>query len=437
MTLNSIKGFVGLQSLIFAEVLCGQRMKISHKNNRSHFFRALREGFYFYSSLLAVFFFFSFTIPLLFSFIPTLAASSTGELEEIKHDEGIVIGTGIIVGENISEARNSAINSGFLKGVENYLIGKLGLKSVADNLQMLDEEILSRAKDGIQDYQIVSEFQTGRYVKVLMKVRVNRALLDKSLESLGFLESDNPKADVLFMVSEKQSDFPPAYWWHEPFSQISLTQTELSLIRLFEDKGFRVINKSFYAPGEDYDDSMLRMHLSNEDAVKWGKIFSADMVITGGANLYGDSWASIFLKALRVNDGLVLAQGYREAALADNHEDERTAVGLAIDSWARDMISYVLNGIEPAKGSINTIEIVLEGLTDYRGFIDFKQFLSTNFPEIRFLLEKRLKKESITLSLNLSTNSNTLAKKIQNLPDKPFSCEIDDLNEQGFTLTIK
>jgi len=412
-------------------------MKISHKSNRSNFFRALREGFYFYSSLLAIFFFFSFTIPLLFSFIPTLAASSIEELEEIKPDEGIVIGTGIIVGENISEARNSAINSGFLKGVENYLIGKLGLHSVADNLQMLDEEILSRAKDGIQDYQIVSEFQTDRYVKVLMKIRVNRALLDKGLESLGFLESDNPKANVLFMVSEKQSDLPPVYWWHEPFSQISLTQTEVSLIRLFEDKGFRVINKSFYAPGEDYDDSMLRMHLSNEDAVKWGKIFSADMVIAGDANLYGDSWASIFLKALRVNDGLVLAQGYREAVLGDNHEDERTAVGLAIDSWARDMISYVLNGIEPAKGSINTIEIVLEGLTDYRGFIDFKHFLSTNFPEIRFLLEKRLKKESITLSLNLSTNSNTLAKKIQNLPDKPFSCEIDNLNEQGFTLTIK
>jgi len=368
-----------------------------------------------------MFFLFSFTIPLLLSFIPALVASSTEELEEIKPDEGTVIGTGIIVSGNISEARNSAINCGFLRGVENYLIGKLGLHSVADNLQMLDEEILSRAKDDIQDYQIVSEFQTDRYVKVLMKVRVNRALLDKRLESLGFLESD----------------FPPVYWWHEPFSQISLTQTELSLIRLFEDKGFRVINKSFYAPGEDYDDSMLRMHLSNEDAVKWGKIFSADIVITGDANLYGESWASIFLKALRVNDGLVLAQGYREAVLADNHEGERTAVGLAIDSWARDMISYVLHGVGPAERSINNIEIVLEGLTDYKGFIEFKEFLRTNFPEIRFLLEKRLKKESITLSLNLSTNSNALAKKIQNLSDKPFSCEIDNINEQGFTLTIK
>lgn len=412
-------------------------MNISHQNNRSNFFRPLREGFYFYSSLLGMFFLFSFTIPLLFSFIPALVASSTEELEEIKPDEGTVIGTGIIVSGNISEARNSAINSAFLRGVENYLIGKLGLHSVADNLQMLDEEILSRAKDDIQDYQIVSEFQTDRYVKVLMKVRVNRALLDKRLESLGFLESDKPKASVLFMVSEKQSDFPPVYWWHEPFSQISLTQTELSLIRLFEDKGFRVINKSFYAPGEDYDDSMLRMHLSNEDAVKWGKIFSADIVITGDANLYGESWASIFLKALRVNDGLVLAQGYREAVLADNHEGERTAVGLAIDSWARDMISYVLHGVGPAERSINNIEIVLEGLTDYKGFIEFKEFLRTNFPEIRFLLEKRLKKESITLSLNLSTNSNALAKKIQNLSDKPFSCEIDNINEQGFTLTIK
>lgn len=412
-------------------------MKIAHKNNKSNFFRSLRKGPVFHSFLAALCFFLSFAIPLLFCLIPTLEASRTAELMEVKPDEGIVIGTGFIYRENISAARNSAIDNGFLKGVENYLIEKLGAKSVADNFEVLDEEILSRAKDDVQDYQIVSELQTDKYVKVLMKLRVNRAVLDKTLESLGFLESDSLKADVLFMVSEKQDDFPPVYWWYEPFSQISLTQTELSLIRLFERKGFHVINKSFYAPGEDYDESMLQMNLANEDAVKWGEIFSADVVVTGSANLDGESWASIFLKALRVNDGLVLAQGYREAVLADNHADERTAVGLAIDSWAQDMISYIIDGVQTPKGSINTIEIIVEGLGDYKEFIDFKEFLKSNFPEIRFLLEKRIKKESVTLSLDLSATSKELAKKLKNVADKPFLCEIDRINEHGFALILK
>ena len=412
-------------------------MHINSKYKKLNIFRPLREGFSFINFSIALCFLLFFSLPLLFSSTPFVEAGLTKGSGETATDEGIVIGTGIIIGKNISHARNRAINNAFLKGIETYLVRKLGLQDVADNFQMLDEEVLSRVKEDIQDYQIVSEFQTDRYVKILMKVRVNKSLLDQNLESLGLLESDHAKASVLFLVSEKQAGFPPVYWWYEPFSQVSLTQTELSLIRLFEGKGFRVINKSFFTPGEDYDDDMLRVTLSNEDAVKWGKLFSANIVIAGDANLYSESWASIFLKALRVDDGAILAQGYREAVLGDNHNDERSPVGLAIDSWAGDMISYIIKGAEPVKKLANNIDIVLKGLKNYKGFIVVKKFLKESFPEIKFVLEKSFKKDAIRLDVKVNTDSKLFAKRMKEFPEKPYSCEIDKINEQGFTLTLQ
>ena len=98
----------------------------------------------------------------------------------------VFTGTGTILDENIALARDEAISQAFAKAIEEYLIERLGSEGMANNFQRLDEEILSQAKEVIQDYQIISEFRTGKYVKVLMKVRVNEAVLDEKLREMGF-----------------------------------------------------------------------------------------------------------------------------------------------------------------------------------------------------------------------------------------------------------
>ncbi|MBE9594841.1 MAG: hypothetical protein IMF19_15325, partial [Proteobacteria bacterium] len=152
-------------------------------------------------------------------------------------DERIVTGTGIIVNENVALARNKAISQAFLKAIEGFLIQRLGSQGMANNFQLLDEEILSTTKEDIQDYQIISEFSTDRYVKVLMKVRVNKAILEKKLEKIQFSEIDTIQISVLFLVSEKKEGSSAIYWWGDPANQASLTQTELFLSQAFENTG--------------------------------------------------------------------------------------------------------------------------------------------------------------------------------------------------------
>ena len=376
-------------------------------------------------------FFLSMTINLL------IKDSLAQEIKDTIIDERIVTGTGIIVNENVALARNEAISQAFSKAIEEYLVQRLGSQGMANNFQRLDEEILSKTKEEIQDYQIISEFSTDKYVKVLMKVRVNKAILKKKLEKIEFREIDTIQIDVLFLVSEKREDFPAIYWWGNPADQTSLTQTELFLSRVFEDRGFRVINRSFFPPEESYDESMLNLPLTNEAAVKWGQLLSAQIVIAGEANLYGTSTASVFFKAIKVMDGTVVAQRYRERTLNSNLTDDQSAIELAINSWANDMISYIIEAAKPTQKAINQIIIIIKGLKSLSEFLHFKEFLRTNFSEIKSVLERRLKRGSVEVSVRVKGDPKELAEKVLNHPKRPFSFEINELNDQGFTLVIR
>jgi len=357
--------------------------------------------------------------------------------KEATDDKKILTGTGAIVDENIALARNEALSEAFVKAIEEYLIQRIGSQGVANNFQRLDEEILSRTQEAIQDYQIISEFRTERHVRVLVKVRVNEAVLEQKLKKMGLLEAETVQIAVLFMVSEKKEGFSTTYWWGDPSRPASITQTELSLSRVFEERGFRVINRSFFPPEEAYDEGMLSLTLSDEQVAKWGKLLSAQIVIAGEANLYGSSRALVSLKAIKVTDGTIIGQGYREGVSDSTTGGEESAIGLAITSWANDMIPHLMGGLEPTQKIINRIIVIVNGLNSYGDFLLFKDFLKKNFPKITSVLERRLAKDSVTFGVEIEGGSTGLAEKLLDHPRTPFSIEIYDLSDQGFTVVVR
>ncbi|MFO8165923.1 MAG: hypothetical protein R6T98_15490 [Desulfatiglandales bacterium] len=392
---------------------------------------------YFFNTV-GVFLYIGIFLSLLFMAISIFDKNSLAqEKTDVIADERIVAGTGKIVNANIALARNEAISQAFLKAVEEYLFQTLGRQDIADNFQQLDEEILSQTKEEIQDYQIISEFTTDKYVKILMKVRVDKAMLEKKLQNMKIREVDAVQISVLFLVSEKKEDLSAIYWWGDPTNQTSLTQTELYLSKVFEDKGFRVINRSFFPPEESHDESMYHLTLTNEAAVKWGKLLSAQIVITGQANLYETSKPSIFFKALKVADGTVIAASYREGMLNSDIAHEQNAMELTINNWANDMIPRIIEAAKPTQTDVNQIFVTIKGIRGYGEFLHFKEFLRNNVPEIQSVLERRLKRDSVKVSVKVKEDSKGLAEKLLNHPKKPFSFEINDVSDQGFTLVIR
>ena len=368
------------------------------------------------------------------AFFPASKPAFAQETREPINEERIVTGTGRIVDENIVHARNEAISQAFSRAVEEYLVQRLGPQAMANNFQRVYEEILSRAKEQIQDYQIITEFKTNRYVRLLIKARVNTAVLETMLETMGLRERGTIQIDVLFMVSEKGKGSSASGWWTDPSGHTSLSLTELLLSQVFEDRGFRVINRSFFPPEESYDEGMLQISLTDEDAVKWGNLLSAQVVITGEATMSGQSRASVYLKAIRVKDGTTIAQGFREGKPSSAQGEEKSPMKLAINDWAQDMVPYILEAFKPAEEVVNQIIIILRGLKSYKELHAIKEFFTANFPEIKSVIERRLQPESITVSIQLQGDSQGLAKRVSNHPKRPFLFDTSEVSDQGFTV---
>jgi hypothetical protein len=368
---------------------------------------------------------------------PFIEATSAQQKATASSGEGILTGTGTIVDENIALARNEAISEAFVKAIEEYLIQRIGSQGMANNFQRLDEEILSKPKEAVQDYQIISEFRTERYVRVLVKVRVSEVVLEQKLKQLGLLEVETAQVPVLFMVSEKREGYSSTYWWGDPSRPAAITQTELSLSRVFEERGFRVINRSYFPPEGSYDEGMLNLALTDEQLVKWGELFSAQIVVAGEAILYGPSRASVFLRGIKVAEGMVIAQGYRGGIVDSTEQRDKSPIGIAITNWANEMIPHLMEGLEPAQRIVNRLIVIVRGLQSYGDFLLFKDFLRNNFPKITSVLERRLTKEAVTLGVETEGGSTKLAENLLEHPKRPFPFEIYDLNDQGFTVVVQ
>jgi hypothetical protein len=346
----------------------------------------------------------------------------------------IATGTGLIVGDNVAQARDEAIFQAFSMAVEEYLVQRLGPQVMANNFQRLYEAILSKPKEHIQDYEVITEFTTDTYVRMLVKARVNTAVLGAVLEDMGMRERGEIQIDALFLVAEKSGGSSASGWWTDPSAHTSLTLAEIFLSRVFEDRGFRVINRSFFPPEESYDEGMLQIPMSDENAVKWGRLLSAQVVITGEATISDESRASVFLKAIRVADGMTIAQGFRAGKPRGSQGEEESALEVAISAWVNDMVPYIVEAFKPGKAPVNEIMITLKGLESYKELYDIKEFFRSNFPEIESVIEQRLKREFVRVSFKLQGDSRILARRALNHPNKPFVFDIREVSDQGFTV---
>lgn len=136
-------------------------------------------------------------------------------------------------------------------------------------------------------------------------------------------------------------------------------------------------------------------------------------------------------------DGTVIVQGYREGILDSNQREDKSAIELAINSWAHDMISDIINAFKPAQNVINRIIVMIKGLKTYREFRDFKEFLRKDFPEIRSVLDRSLKRDLVKVAVEVEGGSKRLAEKVRSHPKKPLSFEINEVSDQGFTVVLR
>ena len=336
----------------------------------------------------------------------------------------LAVGTAPLRDGNLSAARKQALADGLRKGVEEYLLRRLGGEAVAGGLSRFVRDLVPAARDEIANYNMIAEEEVGgeSYV-VLVRVRVNEQTLESTLEQAGFLRREGPPVKVLLMVSQHVSGSGgPAYWWKEPGSGEGLLPVELFLNRAFEELGFSLASRTMKAPEGGDAEALLNADLTLEEASEWGRLCSAEVVVFGSCVQSGDL-VSIHLRAVDAASASVLAEQGAQASLSPDLEGpERTRKGIerAVKSAAPPLADRIREAFQPVESDPERLQLTLQGIGSFTLLQQFTRFLRDGVPGVESVTQTRFKGDTVTFSIGYREGVDRFLDSMLNRPELPF-----------------
>ncbi len=365
--------------------------------------------------------------------LPRISSAETerpGEGREIA-----AIGAGSITGGNLAQAKNQAISAALLKGVEIYLLNLLGNQGMAQNFERIIEEILPNAREAIENFHILAENSTAREYRVLLQIKVNREIIAGKLKDKGIALGETSAVKVLFMVLETIGE-QKSYWWNDIDAYAVMSATELALNRSFQEKGFDPVNRAANPPEANAFSRTTGSEPSMEDALVWGRLLSADVVVFGLSNVTEDGRISVNLKALDVAKGGQIceetASQETAAELGDREKIFEALQKIVIPLSAR-FYDCIVKGLENKKEEASRFVVTVAGLRTFKQFMTFKEFLLNAVPGVTSVMPGRIQGNSVTASIQCTGGKEKFLSEVLNHTKLPFPLHLTR-SEEGSTI---
>ena len=328
-----------------------------------------------------------------------LSQAETGD--NLEKNELLSIGASTVVGGNSAAAKKRAITQALMKGVEDYIARLLGSRGVVNNFERLTEEIIPGAKEEIENFHILAEHQADGKYKVLIKLRVNDEIIGEKLRSAGVLLTDPPVIKVLFLVSgAREGD--TSYWWKDAESFQDLSAVELTFHKIFQDRGFNPINRISSPPDLESLSNLTSPTLTDEDILKWGSLFSADVVVCGQSQIINKKELSLTIRAFDVHQGLQICQESRvepiEAASTDSEQIIETLQG-PVNRIAATLCPCIIRAVASEHGETHRLEVMLAGTSSPKQFWVFRDFLRDEVVGVKSVIPSRIRGSSVSATV--------------------------------------
>jgi len=352
--------------------------------------------------------------------------------EKLGENEVVAIGTSAIIKGNIAQAKGSALSHALSKGLEIYLLRRLGSEGVVNNFQRLLQEIMPNAQEKIENFYILAEGQIGTEYKVLARIKINEKVMEQVLREAGLVLMEGAPIKVLFLVSEVEEG-AVTYWWKDPEHYTTLSPSELALHNVFQERGFSPVNRSLRSPESGFSRESQPPDLQETDIIKWGKLFSVDVVIYGQTNIDPEKEISLELKAFDVEQGLKISQGtHLESVekLAEGGEPKIETLERLVNRLAARFVPSIIQFISTDRRKIQHLEISLVGLSTLKQLRAFKDFLIKDVAGVMSVRPTRIKRDSTSLAVEFQGDRDRFLSRVLNHENLPFALKLDR-TEQG------
>ena len=361
--------------------------------------------------------------------------------KKLQENAILVIGTGTILDGNVAKARKMAIAEALVKGVEAYLGRRLGSQTMINNFPRLLQDVIPKAREEIENFHILAEERTDTEYKILVRVKVNDKVMEEKLREIGVILMEGPAIRVLFLVSQTQTRKEKIfYWWRDPEIDSAMSLVELALHRVFQERGFQPINRLLKIPEGEYSAEMKALDLSDEDAIRWGELFSADVVVQGRCEIIGGAEVSIVLRALHVENRIMIGRDMQSQRIAEGAGDMEKiveSIEIAVNNVASRLVPEIMMAIELPETKTAKLSLTLKGLRSFGQFRAFKDFLENSVPGVKSVKQTRLRGDSMSVAVEFLGDEEKFVERVSKHENLPFKADWTRTEEGEIVVLIR
>jgi hypothetical protein len=193
-------------------------------------------------------------------------------------------------------------------------------------------------------------------------------------------------------------------------------------------------------PEGDYSPEMKALDLSDGDAIRWGELFAADVVVQGKCEIMGGGEVFILLKALHVENSIMIGRDMQSQRMAEGASDMEKiveSIEIAVNNVASRLAPEIMMAIEHPETKTSQLSITLRGLRSFRQFREFKDFLEKNVPGVKSVRQTRLRGDSISVAVAFLGDEEKFVERVSNHENLPFKADWAKTEEGEIVVLIR
>jgi len=360
----------------------------------------------------------------------------------------VVIGSSKLQGANIQAARDRAISESLVTAVALMTEEILKVDSLVENFPQVNTVIYENTNAFVQEYKVLTETESGKFYRVIVKATVAGKKIAKQLSKAGILRAKIDLPSVLFFISEQNlQDDSPRYWWGKQmggFESIS----EATMADILKTRGFPIVDHGGVGIGKLADwGADIKPELTDEEALNLGARLQADVVILGTAiasptaSIMGDDLKSfkVILNArvLGTETGAELANISRTSVTANVDETVggREALKMAGTLAGDDLAIQLAAEWRKLAEKPSRMEVLVEGTGNLANFVKFRRAL-TGIPGVEGVRVKEIKPNETTLIIDYQGKAEQLASALMLQNFENFGINIYEISKQNLKVAL-
>lgn len=368
--------------------------------------------------------------------------------KKVQNKTYVVVGTSQIQGGNIQAAREAAISESLVLAVALMTKEILEVNSLIEYFPQVNESIYAKPKTFVLDYKVLTETESGKLYRVLVKARVAGKKIARQLTDADILRTKVKRPAILFLVSEQnlQQDVP-RYWWGNQMGGFEAI-AEATMSDILKARGFPIVNHRGAAIGNLTDPGAAATPaLSDESAIDIANRLKADVIILGTsvasptASIMGDDLKSfkaiLNARVLRTQNGEELANISRTSVTAniDESAGSREALTMAATLAGDDLAIQLDAAWRRVADRPSQVEVFVEGTGNLANFVKFRRAL-TSISGVGGIRVKEIKPNETTLIIDYKGKAEELAAALMRQNFENFGINIYEITQSNLKITL-